>query len=71
MKRFRHYLAVMLCISMLFCIMPAVNAATDTDYICSAVRFTDGGGNALTYSFRFNDKERQRRSRAFGAGDRT
>ena len=48
MKRFRHYLAVMLCISMLFCIMPAVNAATDTDYICSAVRFTDGGGNALT-----------------------
>lgn len=48
MKRFRHYLAVMLCISMLFCIMPAVNAATDTDYICSTVRFTDGSGNALT-----------------------
>lgn len=48
MKKFRHYLAVMLCISMLFCIMPAVNAATDTDYICSAVRFTDGSGNALT-----------------------
>ena len=48
MKKFRHYLAVMLCISMLFCIMPAVNAATDTDYICSTVRFTDGSGNALT-----------------------
>ena len=48
MKKFRHYLAVMLCISMLFCIMPAVNAENDTDYICSAVRFTDGSGNALT-----------------------
>lgn len=48
MKKFRQYVSVMLCVSMLFCITPAVSAANDADYICSPVRFTDGSGNTLT-----------------------
>ena len=48
MRKLRHYLSVFLCVSVLFCVLPAANAAAYEDYTCSAIRYTDDNGNMLT-----------------------
>ena len=48
MKKLRYYICMVLCVSMLFCVIPLSGAASSEDYTLGMMRYTDATGNPVT-----------------------